>query len=59
MKNQKIMYITINLDEVNKNQTMFNQSMNISKEKFKKKEIMNNQRTLQEEKRIKDSQRLS
>ena len=26
-----------NLDEVNKNQTMFNQSMNISKEKFKKK----------------------
>ena len=37
MKNQKIMYITINLDEVNKNQTMFNQNMNIIKEKFKKK----------------------
>ena len=43
-----------NLEEVNKNQTMFNQNMNISKEKFKKKEIMNNQRTLQEEKRIKE-----
>ncbi len=26
-----------NLDEVNKNKTMFNQNMNISKEKFKKK----------------------
>ena len=71
-----------NLDEVNKNQTMFNQSMNaiedatynkykklykeyddynrlLAKKNLRKKEIMNQQRALQEEQRIKDSQRLS
>ena len=65
-----------NLDEVNKNQTMFNQNMNkiedttynkeyddynrlLAKKNLRKKEIMNKQRALQEEQKIRDSQRLS
>ena len=71
-----------NLEEVNKNQTMFNQSMNtiedatynkykklykeyedynrsLAKKNLRRKEIMNKQRALQEEERIKESQRLS
>ena len=71
-----------NLEEVNKNQTMFNQSMNtiedatynkykklykeyedynrsLAKKNLRRKEIMNKQRALQEEQKIRDSQRLS
>ena len=71
-----------NLEEVNKNQTMFNQSMNtiedatynkykklykeyedynrsLAQKNLRRKEIMNKQRALQEEERIKESQRLS
>ena len=74
--------INQNSDEVNKNQTMFNQKMNnienISYNKYKNlykeyddynrllvekhlrnKEMMNKQRALQEEKRIKENERLS
>ena len=74
--------INQNSDEVNKNQTMFNQNMNnienISYNKYKNlykeyddynrllvekhlrnKEMMNKQRALQEEKRIKENERLS
>ena len=74
--------INQNSDEVNKNQTMFNQNMNnienISYNKYKNlykeyddynrllvekhlknKEMMNKQRALQEEKRLKENERLS